>query len=154
MTASVAAPLLEVKTVSMTTPYRAQLKLVCRNPGQCLPFYVAVSWPEDAPQPTIPPDLLQQARTSNVVPGRLQSVSSEDRLASEVVRTEVTKSEVALKPGTPATLVMDDERIHIRVKVVCLQGGTAGEKVRVSTLDHKQAYVGEVVTPTLLKGSL
>ena len=154
MTASVAAPLLEVKTVSMTTPYRAQMKVVCRNPGECLPFYVAVSWPEDAPQPAIPSDVLQQSRSSSVSLGKSSAVTIENPLVNERAKTERTQSEVALKPGAPATLVMDDERVHIRMKVVCLQAGAAGDKVRVSTPDHKQAFVGEVVSPTLLKGSL
>ncbi|WP_128911451.1 hypothetical protein [Granulicella sibirica] len=154
MSASVATPLLEVKAVSMTTPYRAQLKIVCRNPVECLPFYVAVSWPEDAPQPRIPADVLQQSRASKGSLGKVLTESNRDHPSNERSGIEISQSGVALKPGAPATLVMDDERVHIRMKVVCLQGGAAGDKVRVSTVDHKQAYVGEVVSPTLLKGSL
>ena len=49
------------------------------------------------------------------------------------------------EPATRATLIMDDDRAHIRVKVVSLENGMAGKWIRVSSLDHKQTYFAEVV---------
>jgi hypothetical protein len=50
--------------------------------------------------------------------------------------------------------VIEGDRLHIRLQVVCLQGGAAGDKVRVSTPDHTQKFTAEILGPTLLKGSL
>ncbi len=67
--------------------------------------------------------------------------------------TAVNKSDFTMPAGTHAVLVMDDARSHIQVSVISLENGMAGHRIRVSSLDHKQFYFGEVVSPILLKGS-
>ena len=63
------------------------------------------------------------------------------------------KSEITMRAGTHATLVMDDDRSHIQVAVISLENGMAGHRIRVSSPDHKQVYFGEVVNARLLRGS-
>lgn len=63
------------------------------------------------------------------------------------------KSEFTMPAGTHAILVMDDARSHIQITVISLENGMAGHRIRVSSIDHKQVYIGEVVSPSLLKGS-
>ncbi len=69
------------------------------------------------------------------------------------IRPSTGGSEYTMRAGAHATLMMDDARAHIQVKVISLENGNAGKRIRVSSLDHKQIYFGEVVSASLLKGS-
>jgi hypothetical protein len=62
-------------------------------------------------------------------------------------------SEITMKAGAHATLMIDDQRSHIQVAVVSLENGIVGHRIHVASLDHKQTYVGEVVNDRLLRGS-
>lgn len=110
----------------------SKIKLVCRLPGTCLPFYAIVSWP---------------AETA----GRGASALS----ASPAVATVGLKpnSAITMRAGAHATLVMDDDRAHIQIAVISLESGVAGHRIRVASPDRKQVYVAEIISPNLLKGS-
>jgi len=108
------------------SPASSRVKLACHLPGECLPFYAIVSSSESTVRPA--------ANTSD--PSTLNS-----------------KSEIVMRAGTHATLMMDDDRSHIQVAVISLENGMAGHRIRVSSPDHKQVYFGEVVSASLLKGS-
>ena len=112
--------------LSPHSPARSRVKLACHLPGECLPFYAIVSSSESTVRPA--------ANTSD--PSTLNS-----------------KSEIVMRAGTHATLMMDDDRSHIQVAVISLENGMAGHRIRVSSPDHKQVYFGEVVSASLLKGS-
>jgi hypothetical protein len=105
------------------TRTRSRVKLACHQPGKCLPFYAIVTGSE--------PTAGSAATPSSVSP----------------------TSEITMRAGTHATLVMDDDRSHIKVAVISLENGMAGHRIRVSSPDHKQVYFGEVVSASLLKGS-
>lgn len=133
------APVLEILSIeplgnrSLTNhgTMRSLVKLGCRLPGTCLPFYSIVNRPESP------------AETS---PGMLRGSNSESpRLKPE--------SAIVIRAGAHATLVMDDARSHIEVAVVCLENGISGHKVHVATPDHKQVYVADVVSASLLRRS-
>jgi hypothetical protein len=128
-----ALDILSVETLGDTQPSpQSRVKLACRLPGTCLPFYAIVNWPRGTGLPaTI-----------------ASSISPVVRNAPLDARTVFT-----MRAGTRATLVMDDDRSHIQVTVISLENGMAGHWIRVSSPDHKQVYFGEVVSPSLLKGS-
>jgi hypothetical protein len=111
---------------------RSRVKLACHNPAECLPFYAIL----------ISPQMTDGSATvtSGVSPA-LKNASSN------------AASEITIKAGTHATLIMDDERSHIQVAVVTLENGMVGHRIHVASPDHKQTYVGEVVSARLLKGS-
>jgi hypothetical protein len=109
-----------------SSPVRSRVRLACHLPGKCLPFYAIVSSSESTTRPA--------ANTSD-----LSTLSS--------------RSEITMRAGTHATLMMDDDRSHIQVAVISLQNGMAGNRIRVSSPDHKQVFFGEVVSASLLKGS-
>jgi hypothetical protein len=111
-------------------PIRYRVKMACRIAEKCLPFYAIVTWPEGTAWTSI----IASSPTSAT--GTLPS-----------------NPEVLMPAGAHATLVMDDQRSHIQVSVISLENGIVGHKIRVASLDHKQFYVGEVVSSTLLKGS-
>jgi hypothetical protein len=106
---------------------RSRVKLACHNPAECLPFYAILTSPQMTDG--------SATVTSGVSPA-LKNASS--NAASEI---------------THATLIMDDERSHIQVAVVTLENGMVGHRIHVASPDHKQTYVGEVVSARLLKGS-
>jgi hypothetical protein len=111
---------------------RSRVKLACRQRGKCLPFYAIVSGSEPTPGPAATP-------------------SSAAPVSGNMMFNP--KSEITMRAGTHATLVMDDDRSHIQVAVISLENGMAGHRIRVSSPDHKQVYFGEVVSASLLKGS-
>jgi hypothetical protein len=113
------------------TRTRSRVKLACRQPGKCLPFYAIVTGSE----PTA---------GSAATPSNASAVTG---------NMTVSPNAITMRAGTRATLVMDDDRSHIQVAVISLESGMAGHRIRVSSPDHKQVYFGEVVSASLLKGS-
>jgi hypothetical protein len=107
---------------------RWRVKLSCHVAGKCLPFYAIVSSPLSTAGATNP----VAALTSTAWSGH---------------------SEITMKAGTHATLVIDDQRSHIQVSVISLENGIVGHRIHVASLDHKQTYIGEVVNDRLLRGS-
>jgi len=138
ITASLDHPSLEIESMTLLSPHTAQLKVSCREPGVCLAFYVSATWPAQSVAVTMPPGL-----------GHTIVQAGEAKLERAATRSEPT-----LRAGSQATLLFEGDRLHIRMRVVCLQGGATGDKVRVSTPDRKQTFTAEILGPTLLKGSL
>lgn len=111
---------------------RARVRMACQLPGRCLPFYAIVKWPDGVA------DHANGSSTASIVAG-IQALK----------RSGV----FTIRSGEFATLVMDDERARIRVSVVSLENGVIGQKIHVVSPDHKQKYVAEVVSASLLKRS-
>jgi hypothetical protein len=109
---------------------RSRVKLACHIADECLPFYAVVTWAEGT------------AWVATMAPS-----------TSSIPKTQPANSGVLMPAGAHAMLVMDDQRSHIQIAVITLENGIAGQKIRVVSQDHKQFYVGEVVSSTLLKGS-
>jgi hypothetical protein len=137
ITASMENPSLEIQSMTLLTSHTAQLKVSCREHGVCLAFYVSATWPAQSSAVTMPPGLSHTV----VQPGELK-------------QERATRSEPTLRAGSQALLSFEGDRLHIRLRVICEQSGLMGDKVRVTTPDHKQTYTAEIVSPTLLKGSL
>jgi hypothetical protein len=131
------APLLDVLSVqpdehqpsAKDREARSLVKLACRLPASCLPFYSLVSWPEGTAPRTLGAAL--------DAPGA-------------VLKAHLG---ITMRAGAHATLVMNDGRSHIQVAVVSLESGATGQTIRVASPDHKQTYLAEVVSPNLLKGN-
>ncbi len=150
MTATVAEPALEIQSITMLTAHRVRLRMACRAHTACLPFFAIATWPERTPPESLPPELRGRSAAGNEP---LRGEKQELHLQPPAVGPQRT-TPPTLRAGAAATLVIDAERIHIRLQVVCLDSGVPGDKVRVTTRDHKQAYTAEIVAPTTLKGSL
>jgi hypothetical protein len=121
---------------SVKSRIRSRVKLACRIAEKCLPFYVIVTWPE-----------------GTAWAATIASSSSPVLRNAPAAGNGPLTSEITMPAGTHATLVIDDQRSHIRLSVVSLENGVAGHRIRVASPDHKQFYVGEVVSASLLKGS-
>ena len=110
----------------------AWVKVACHRPGTCLPFYAIVVGLE----------------------GSVAIASIDSTARSSIRYTQFEpKSEITMRAGTHATLILDDHRSRIRVSVVSLEKGAAGSRIRVASPDHKQVYVAEVVSSSQLKAS-
>jgi hypothetical protein len=138
ITALSSNPMLDIQSISLTGTKSAQIRVACRTRNDCLPFYVAAEWTE--------------ANDPVSIPVTLSSPSTQP-FAATLKAPSGGGGEQLIRSGTTATLVIEDEKVQIRLRVVYLQAGSPGDKVRVTTPDHKQAFVAQVVTPTLLKGS-
>ncbi len=114
------------RTIAEHPGVRLRVKLACHIPAKCLPFYAIV----------------------NSTPSTAEDVNALSRSALRSVHSEIT-----MKAGTHATLMMDDQRSRILVAVVSLENGMVGHRIHVASPDHKQTYVGEVVNDHLLRGS-
>lgn len=51
-------------------------------------------------------------------------------------------------------LLMDGNHIHIKLSVISLENGSAGQTIRVSSQDRRQVYTAQIVDGTLLRASL
>jgi hypothetical protein len=130
------APMFEINSVEKVSGYgfegrtvtRSKIKLSCRVTAACLPFYAIVSWKGTA----------RELSAKKFMPSNLEVLEP--------------KSKVTMAAGTPATLVMGDENMHIQLKVVSLESGARGELIRVASPDHKTIYVAEIVSANLVRG--
>jgi hypothetical protein len=152
-TATIEAPRLEVRAVEPWGDRDARVRLGCEAHEQCLPFYVAVHW-VDA---TLAKAALHGAILTT---GHSATPISTNRGPSPVsspapaVTANAADAEIHIHAGSHATLLIEGERLHIKVPVICLENGVPGRTIRVTALDHKQTYRAEVVDSTLLKGTL
>jgi hypothetical protein len=107
---------------------RFAVRMVCRQMGTCLPFYAIVSWPVGKRGQELQPPAHAEPAT-------------------------YSQNNVMMRIGTYAKLLLDDGSMHIQIAVICLENGAAGKRIRVTTPDHRQAYVAQVISADLLRGS-
>ena len=136
ITASVAHPELDIRSFAMGDKHTAQLLMSCRSSAECLPFYVSASWPVEMDAANL---------RESLEPGANPSPDVANRTFSGDVHS--------FRAGSTATLLLDGQRVHVMLRVVCLESGEPGERVRVATPDRRQEYVVDVIAPGVLKGT-
>ena len=129
--ATTIAPRLTVRSIEPWGPHRMTARVECESSDQCLPFFVSLNTGHDSAEDANP----SEAQTYQPVNG-----SPSHRF---VVRS-----------GTPATLLLDGDRVHIRLSVICLESGAPGQTIRVTDRDHKMVFHVQVIDGTSLKGRL
>ena len=139
---------LEIKSVAVLSPREMRLRISCGDRSECLPFFALATYTEPIDTASFPMKFDDKAAgTEQSVPPTKLVV---DFTASAPVQFTAT---TLLRSGSPATLALDSDKVHVRIDVVCLESGAAGDKVRVTTRDHKLVYLAQIVTPKLLKGT-
>jgi hypothetical protein len=126
------APTLKVQSMAPWGNHQVKVRLSCARSEECLPFFVAVHGAD-----------LHSTQ-----------LASEDSDFSMAGRLKRDPKSFAVKSGSQATLFIDGDKVHIRLSVVCLEGGAPGETIRVASRDHRQIYNAEVVDGTVLRGKL
>jgi len=130
--ATTSAPALQVESMEQWGERRMKVRIGCVNSGECLPFFVAVDWgSKDAGGP-----------------------ADADRLPANVLRPNAGPKSIVVRAGSPATLLLDGEHIHIKLSVICLENGTSGQTIRVSSMDHRLTYTAQVGEGAILRGRL
>ena len=124
--ASVRNPSITVVSIHEGLSGSQKVKLRCRTNSECLPFYV----------------LVQSAQA-----GRVESAKPAEPAAT----AKETALPQLVRKGDPAMLVLENADLRIRVPVVCMEGGARGQKIRLTSQDHRQFYRGEVIAAGLLK---
>lgn len=104
------------------------VKLRCHDNHECLPFYVLVH--------------------GSKAGAKIQLASDQEPLV------ETTSSPQVIRGGDPAILILENADYRIRVPVICLQNGARGQRIRVTSKDHRRFFEGEVVRAGMLKGRL
>ena len=157
-TATIEAPRLEVRAVEPWGDRDARVRLGCEAHEQCLPFYVAVHWFDaTSAKAALLAANVSPARLARSAPNSLASTTREPVAVPSPAPTSspnATDTEIHLHAGSHATLLIEGDRLHIKLPVICLENGVPGRTIRVTALDHKQTYRAEVVDSTLLKGTL
>jgi hypothetical protein len=131
--ATTSAPRLTVRSIEPWGNQRMTARIECESSDQCLPFFVSLNTGSGASAQ--PVAVAQTYLTS-------QSPSGS------------SPRHFAVKSGTPATLLLDGDRVHIRLSVVCLESGAPGQTIRVTDREHKMVFHAQVVDGGLLKGRL
>ena len=106
------------------------VKLGCRVPEVCLPFFVRV--------PVVLDANLRH-------PGQRSAQPPPDK--------EPRRKAMEMRAGTRATLVLAGRQGRIELAVISLESGAMGHTIRVATPDYKQFYRARIAGADLLKGS-
>jgi|SRR5579863_2942080 hypothetical protein len=128
--ASTNAPRLTVRSIEPWGEHRMTARIECGSSDQCLPFFVSLNTGSDT--------------ASEAAAAAAQSYLPAANLPKHFV----------VKSGTPATLLLDGDRVHIRLSVICLESGAPGQTIRVTDREHKMVFHAQVVDGGLLKGRL
>jgi Chaperone for flagella basal body P-ring formation len=131
--ASTSTPNLKVESMEHWGADRMRVRLNCANHEDCLPFYVSIKIQSGMGQSAA--EVALPLRAPAALPG-------------------VDVHPPVVRAGSPATLVLEGDHVHIKVAVVCLENGVAGQKIRVMTADHTKTFTALVVDNTVLRGSL
>ncbi len=129
--ASTPTPKLRVQSMQTWGDHRMMVRLECESPEECVPFFVGIA-------------------VNGQDQERLSASAAE---IPQLARKSPFKS-YAVRAGSQATLLLDGDHVHIRIPVICLENGAAGQTVRVTGRDRKQVYTAEVIDGSLLKGRL
>jgi hypothetical protein len=124
-------PALKVDSIERWGDGKAMVRLECGNPGECLPFIVAVR-------------LDGAVQERQALSARLQPVS----LAATPRITEV------IRAGSMAVLFLEGPHVHIQLSVVCLENGAMGQSIRVATPDRHLNFVAKVLSDSTVQGRL
>jgi len=129
-TADQDAPL-QVVSVSDATPGSSKVRLRCRNSGECLPFYVLI--------PSLNPE---KRSLASLLPGG----------GSPVIKA--SSVQYLMRRGDLATLYLENLNSRIQLPVICLENGERGQKIKVTSKDHRLFFEGEIVASGVLRGTL
>jgi hypothetical protein len=124
-------PALKVESIEKWGDGRDMVRLECANPGECLPFIVALRLSAE-----------QQERLA--LSSQLHPISFPAK----------PRASDAIRAGSTAVLLLDGPHVHIQLSVVCLENGSIGQSIRVATRDRRLTFMAEVLSGSTLRGQL
>ncbi len=105
-----------------------KVKLRCHDNHECLPFYVLVH------------GIDEQRLTSSSL--------------GLTLPINAGAPQNLMRGGEHATLILETPNSRMSLPVISLQAGVLGQKIRVTSLDHRQFYDAKIVAVGLLEGNL
>jgi hypothetical protein len=126
------SPVLKVRSIERWSNERMMARLECENREECLPFFVGLRMGQ------------RVASSGSLVEGAPFFSSG----------PAGTSKAFVVRSGSPATLMLDSDRVHIRLSVICLENGAPGQRIRVTGKDHRLVFTAQVIDGSLLKGRL
>jgi hypothetical protein len=130
--AVVEAPGLRVQSIEHASGQRTLARMECLDAQQCLPFVVALH-----------PSQIALANAGSGAAAQLAPPVSQAR-----------PSPIAVRAGSPTTLLLDGAHVHISLSVICLENGAPGQTVRATDRDRRQFYTARVAQNGTLEGRL
>lgn len=131
--ATTPTPMLKVRSVEKLDNKRLVARLECANSDECLPFFVAIHLDQGS-----------ESEIAAIASGTSQSLPI----------AQQTGGGLAVHSGASVTLMLDGDHVHIRIRAICLQGGTPGQMIRVSDTNHRLIYLAQVIDASDVKGML
>jgi len=123
-------PALKVESIDKWSD-RIMVRLECANPGECLPFIVAVR-------------LSGAAQERVALSPHFEPVSFSGK----------PRESDTIRAGSTAVLFLDGPHVHIQLSVVCLENGSVGQSIRVATRDRRLNFTAEILSDATLRGRL
>jgi len=136
--ASTPHPALQVQFLQRSGADRFMVRMECESKEDCLPFIASVH--------------VDQGEAT-----QLAAVSSRLSVLKEPFSSSASGSRpesIVMRSGSPATLRLDGERVHIRIPVICLENGSTGQTIRATDKDRRRVYKAQVVADGVLQGRL
>ena len=127
------APRLTVRSIQAWGSQRMMARLECESQGTVLAFF---------------------CQTSDGKWRRCTDRRSVSKPATSFIPAQRASRNYVVRSGAPATLQLDSERVHIRISVVCLENGAAGQTIRVTAKIVSLVFIGEVIDGGHLQGRL
>lgn len=129
---SVSDPTLTVKSIDRAGDQRAVARLECADSQQCLPFMVA----------------LQISPSNNA---EFLAVTTR---APQLSPSRPRPAAILVHAGSHAVLLLEGAHVHVRLSVICMENGSQGQTVRVSTPDRHTFFTAHVAQEGTLEGRL
>ncbi len=121
-------------------PQRAQFRLECGAPGQCLPFLVYI-------HNSVRNSLGMRAESCRMIAGLRTVLGTSQKPLLKT--TSQTVSQPTMRPGDPARAVFLSNGFRMTASVTCLERGREGEIIRVRSPDG-HVFRARISGPSLL----
>jgi hypothetical protein len=131
--ASSKSPQLKVDSMERWEDRGFRVRLSCLR-EECLPFFVAVRG-------------LQPEATSASSPASASAARPDNRPTPD-------PRSLSVQAGSRQIFLLEGPHIHIQIPVVCLEGGSVGQRIRVTSLDHRQSYIAQIDGNNILRGKI
>ena len=132
------SPALQVRSLERLDADRFMARLECVNTADCVPFMASIQVDKNGAT-------------------QLASISSRQSPQGQRILgigPQPGPESIVIRSGAPAMLQLEGDHVQIRIPVICLQSGAAGQTIRATDKDHRRIYAAQVVSNGLLRGRL
>lgn len=144
VTAITPEPQLEITAIQRVNKAEVRLELHCRGIGECLPFDALVD--VGNMNPFVELDTKSRLHSSAAEAGSGSETGEKAAYARVVDRTAAR-----VRVGASVVLLVEDGQMQIHLPAIAMDSGSAGDMVRVCTLNRKKVFRAQVVDSEVVK---